>query len=82
MLALPVAEIVLAAVATTVPLNDTPDELAKLPLLAGVLILLAAGEVQRLLSRKRQLACRTAPPAGPTGSAPDDSDSGPMVLSQ
>ena len=82
MLALPVAEIVLAAVATTVPLNDTPNELAKLPLLAGVLILLAAGEVQRLLSRKRQLACRTAPPAGPTGSAPDDSDSGPMVLSQ
>ena len=79
MLALPVAEIVLAAAATAVPLNDTPDELAKLPLLAGVLILLAAGEAQRLLSRKRQLARRQAASADP---APDDPDSGPMAFSQ
>ena len=79
MLALPVAEIVLAAAATAVPLNDTPDELAKLPLLAGVLILLVAGEAQRLLSRKRQLARRQAASADP---APDDPDSGPMAFSQ
>ena len=81
MLALPTVEIVLAAIATIVPLNGTPDELAKLPLLAGVVILLAAGEVQRLLSRKRQLARTPAAPVVPIEATPEDSDSGPMAVS-
>lgn len=89
MLALPVVEIVLAAVATIVPLNGTSEELAKLPLLAGVVILLAAGEVQRLLSRRHQLARTPAAPATPAAvpevplePAADDPESGPAVLSE
>ena len=51
-LAIPVVELVLSIVATIVPLNSSPAEMAKLPILAGVVIGLLLGEVSRLISRR------------------------------
>ena len=51
-LAVPVTELVLAIVATTVPLNGSASEMAKLPILIGVCVGLALGEVSRVLSRR------------------------------
>ena len=52
MLIVPAAELVLSIVATVVPLNGSPDELAKLPMLIGVIVLTAAGEVVRVVSKR------------------------------
>ena len=51
-LVVPMVEIVLAIVATVVPLNGSATEMAKLPILAGVGIGLLLGEVSRLVSRR------------------------------
>lgn len=48
-LVLPAVELVLSIIATIVPLNGTPDEMAKLPMLFGVVIISLAGEVIRVL---------------------------------
>ena len=50
-LAIPVVELVLSIVATIVPLNSSPAEMAKLPILVGVVIGVLLGEVSRLISR-------------------------------
>lgn len=46
------AEIVLAVAATVAPLGPGPDEMAKVPLLVGTVVLLAAGEAVRLACRR------------------------------
>lgn len=51
-LAVPAIELVLSIVATVVPLNSSSAEMAKLPILAGVVIGLLLGEVSRLVSRR------------------------------
>ena len=51
-LAVPVVELVLSIVATTVPLNSSPAEMSKLPILMGVVIGVLLGEVSRLISRR------------------------------
>ena len=51
-LAIPVIELVLSIVATIVPLNGSSAEMAKLPILAGVVIGVLLGEVSRLISRR------------------------------
>ena len=51
-LAAPMAEIVLAVAATVAPLGPGPDEMAKVPLLVGTVVLLAAGEAVRLACRR------------------------------
>ena len=51
-LAIPVVELVLSIVATIVPLNGSPAEMAKLPILMGVVIAVLLGEVSRLVSRR------------------------------
>lgn len=50
-LAIPVVELVLSIVATIVPLNGSPAEMAKLPILVGVVIGVLLGEASRLISR-------------------------------
>ena len=51
-LAIPVVELVLSIVATIVPLNSSPAEMAKLPVLVGVVTGVLLGEVSRLISRR------------------------------
>ena len=51
-LVVPVVELVLAIVATIVPLGTGADELSKLPMLAGVVILLLIGELMRILAKR------------------------------
>ena len=51
-LAIPVVELVLSIIATIVPLNGSPAEMAKLPILMGVVIAVLLGEVSRLISRR------------------------------
>ena len=51
-LAVPVVELVLSIVATIVPLNSSPAEMSKLPILLGVVIGVLLGEVSRLISRR------------------------------
>lgn len=51
-LILPVIELVLAIVATIVPLGTAPDELAKLPMLLSVIVLSVVGEGVRLYSKR------------------------------
>lgn len=51
-LAVPVVELVLSIVATIVPLNSSPAEMSKLPILMGVVIGVLLGEVSRLISRR------------------------------
>ena len=62
-LAIPVVELVLSIVATIVPLNGSPAEMAKLPILLGVAVGLALGEVSRVLSRRGRSV--DAPGVGP-----------------
>ena len=51
-LAIPVVELVLSIVATIAPLNSSPAEMAKLPILMGVVVGVLLGEVSRLISRR------------------------------
>ena len=51
-LAVPAIELVLSIVATIVPLNSSPEELSKLPMLIGTVVLLAVGEVVRVVSKR------------------------------
>ena len=64
-LAVPVVELVLAIVATVVPLNGSASEMAKLPVLIGVCVGLALGEVSRLISRRGRSV--DGPCVGPHG---------------
>ena len=52
MLAIPAIELVLAIAATIVPFGTSEAELSKLPMLIGVVSLVAIGEIVRLLSRR------------------------------
>ena len=52
MLIIPAVELVLAIIATIVPLNGSADEMSKLPMLVGVIILTAIGEVVRIVSKR------------------------------
>ncbi|WP_080802384.1 APC family permease [Arabiibacter massiliensis] len=52
MLIIPAVELVLAIVATIVPLNGTEEELSKIPMLIGVLVFVVLGEVVRLWSKR------------------------------
>ena len=45
-------ELVLSIIATIVPLNGTADEMSKLPMLVGTVVLLALGELVRIVSRR------------------------------
>ena len=51
-LAVPAIELALSIVATVVPLNSSSAEMAKLPILVGVVIGVLLGEVSRLVSRR------------------------------
>lgn len=51
-LAVPAIELVLAIIATTVPLGPSPEELEKLPVLFGVIVLSAIGEAVRVFSKR------------------------------
>ena len=51
-LVIPMVELVLSIVATIVPLNSSPAEMAKLPILVGVVIGVLLGEASRLISRR------------------------------
>lgn len=51
-LAVPAIELALSIVATIVPLNGSPAEMAKLPILVGVVIGVLLGEASRLISRR------------------------------
>lgn len=62
-LVVPMIEIILAIVATIVPLGTSAEEMSKLPILIGVVIGLALGEVSRLLSRRGRSI--DAPGVGP-----------------
>ena len=62
-LTIPVVELVLSIVATIVPLNGSATEMAKLPILLGVVVCVALGEVSRLLSRRGRSV--DAPGVGP-----------------
>lgn len=52
MLIIPAVELVLSIVATVVPFNGSPEELSKLPMLLGVAVLIALGEVVRVISKR------------------------------
>ena len=52
MLTIPAIELVLSIMATIVPLNGSADEMAKMPMLIGTVILLAIGEVVRIVSKR------------------------------
>lgn len=52
MLTIPAIELVLAIIATIVPLNGTADEMSKLPMLVGVIVLTIVGEVVRIVSKR------------------------------
>lgn len=50
----PVLMLVLAMIATIVPLNGSEEELAKLPMLIGVIAFAIIGEVVRVLSKRKR----------------------------
>ena len=52
MLAIPAIELVLAIVATIVPLNGTEEELSKIPMLVGVVVFVILGEAVRIWSKR------------------------------
>jgi len=52
MLAIPAIELVLAIIATIVPLNGTEEELSKIPMLIGVIVFVVLGEVVRIWSKR------------------------------
>lgn len=54
MLTIPAVELVLSIIATIVPLGTSADEMAKLPMLFGVVVLTLAGEVVRVLSKRER----------------------------
>lgn len=62
-LTVPVIEIVLAIVATIVPLNGSAAEMQKLPILLGVAVGMLLGEASRLFSRRGRSV--DAPGVGP-----------------
>lgn len=49
---LPVVLLMLSIIATIVPLNGSPEELAKIPMLVGTLVFIALGEVVRIYSAR------------------------------
>ena len=53
-LAVPAIELVLAIIATIVPLNGTEEELSKIPMLVGVLVFIVLGEVIRVVSSRNR----------------------------
>ena len=52
MLAIPAIELVLAIIATIVPLNGSEEELSKIPMLVGVIVFVVLGEVVRIWSKR------------------------------
>lgn len=52
MLAIPAIELVLAIIATIVPLNGSEEELSKIPMLIGVIVFVVLGEVVRIWSKR------------------------------
>ena len=52
MLAIPAVELVLSIIATIVPLGTSEAEMEKLPMLIGVVVLVAVGEVVRIVSKR------------------------------
>ncbi|BAK44038.1 APC family permease [Eggerthella sp. YY7918] len=52
MLAIPAIELVLAIIATIVPLNGTEEELSKIPMLIGVIVFIVLGEIIRIYSAR------------------------------
>ncbi|WP_449315936.1 APC family permease [Rubneribacter sp.] len=52
----PVAMLVLAMIATVVPLNGSEEELSKIPMLVGVVVFAVVGEVVRVVSARRRTA--------------------------
>ena len=55
-LILPAIELVLAIVATIVPLGMGAEELAKLPMLLSVIVLAAVGEGVRIYSKRGRMS--------------------------
>ena len=49
---LPVVLLVLSIIATIVPLNGSPEEMSKIPMLIGVIVFVIIGEVVRVLSAR------------------------------
>ena len=56
MLAIPAIELVLAIIATIVPLNGSEEELSKIPMLIGVIVFVVLGEVVRIWSKRGRTA--------------------------
>ena len=52
----PVVLLVLAIIATIVPLNDSPEELGKIPMLIGVIAFVIIGEIVRVVSARERTA--------------------------
>ena len=52
MLAIPAIELVLAIIATIVPLNGSEEELSKIPMFIGVIVFVVLGEVVRIWSKR------------------------------
>jgi len=52
MLAIPAIELVLAIIATIVPLNGSPEEMSKIPMLIGVIAFVILGELVRIWSAR------------------------------
>ena len=50
----PVVLLVLAIIATIVPLNDSPEELGKIPMLIGVVAFAIIGEIVRVVSARKR----------------------------
>ena len=51
-MAIPIIELVLSIIATIVPLNGTEDEMSKIPMLIGVIVVIIIGEGVRLWSKR------------------------------
>lgn len=53
-LVVPAIELVLSIIATVVPFDASPEQLSKLPMLVGVLVVMALGEIVRVLSKRKR----------------------------
>ena len=54
LLIIPAIELIMAILATIVPLNGSPEEMAKLPMLIGTIVLILIGEVIRVVSARNR----------------------------
>lgn len=79
-LIVPVIELVLSIIATVVPFNTSADELSKLPMLVGVIVLLTAGEVVRVISKRGRTG--SFPGVGHGVPIPLDSEDGAQAAPQ